>query len=228
MNPAAQKISASTQQFTEILDIFDDIVIFHGGNASLVIEITASNFALLSEKEQTARIYSYAALLNSLTFPIQILIRNKRIDVSSYLKELEIIIRSSKSTQLSTYIKNYRDFVHELVTVNVVLSKTFYIILSYSTLEVGIKGAGQMIQKHPQQQQLEYSTFVQTAKKSLEAKADSLLPQLQKFAVSAKVLEKDELIKLYYEIYNEDATSLEVDQTLPGVDAPFVAGEQKK
>src|SRR5579859_5942431 len=118
---AAQKISASTQQFTEIVDFGEDIVIFRGGSASLVIEITASNFALLSQKEQNARIYAYAALLNSLTFPIQILIRNKRIDVSSYLKELDLIAHSTKNAQLATYIKNYRDFVRELVTINIVL-----------------------------------------------------------------------------------------------------------
>src|SRR5258708_14769388 len=191
----AQKISASTQHFTEIVDFADDIVIFRGGSASLVIEITASNFALLSQKEQIARIYSYAALLNSLTFHIQILIRNKRIDVTSYLKELDIVVRSTKNSQLATYIKNYRDFVHELVTVNIVLSKSFFIIIPFSSLETGIKGAGQMMQKT--QEPLEYDTFLQTAKKKLYAKAEALLPQLQKFAISPRIFDQEELIKLF-------------------------------
>jgi len=52
----------STQKFTEIVDIVDDIVILEGGTACIVIEITASNFALLSEKEQDAKIYAYASL----------------------------------------------------------------------------------------------------------------------------------------------------------------------
>lgn len=221
---SAQKISSSTQQFTEIADFSDTIVLFQGGSASLVIEITASNFALLSQKEQAARIYAYASLLNSLTFPIQILIRNKRIDVSSYLKELDIITRSTKNPELVTYIKKYRDFVHELVTINVVLSKSFYIVLSYSSLETGIKGAGKLVQKNAQLQ-VDFDSFKQTAQKSLDAKAEALLPQLQKFATSAKILEKEELIKLFYELYNEDATTIDLDQTLPGVESAFIAGD---
>src|SRR6266550_3126397 len=79
---AAQKIHATTQKFTEIVDFIDNIVVLEGGAACMIIEITASNFALLSRREQDTRIFAYASLLNSLSFPIQILIRNKRIDIS--------------------------------------------------------------------------------------------------------------------------------------------------
>ena len=70
---AAQKIHSTTQKFTEIVDFADDIVLLEGGNACMIIEITASNFALLSKREQDSRIVSYAGMLNSLSFPIQIL-----------------------------------------------------------------------------------------------------------------------------------------------------------
>jgi len=66
-----------TQQFIEITNIVDDIVILNGGNAALVIEVSATNFTLLSPEEQDAKIYAYASLLNSLSFPIQIVIRSK-------------------------------------------------------------------------------------------------------------------------------------------------------
>ncbi len=128
----AQKIHASTQKFTEIVDFVDNIVILEGGGACIVIEITASNFALLSQREQDTRIYSYASLLNSLSFPIQIIIRNKRMDISSYLKELEEMEKTTKSPQLKTHIRLYRTFVHEMITVNVVLNKAFYIVIPYA------------------------------------------------------------------------------------------------
>ncbi len=140
---AAQKIHASTQKFTEIVDFLDNVVIMQGGNASMIIEITASNFALLSKREQDSRIFSYASLLNSLSFPIQILIRNKRLDITSYIKDLDEIIRTSKSPQLQAYIGYYRDFVQEMVTVNVVLNKSFYIVIPFSSLEMGVAGGKQ-------------------------------------------------------------------------------------
>src|ERR1700683_5193426 len=144
---AAQKIHATTQKFTEIVDFADDIVILDGANACMIIEITASNFALLSKREQDSRIFSYAGMLNSLSFPIQILIRNRRMDISSYIHELDDMVNTTKNQQLAAYIEYYSAFVKEMVTVNVVLNKSFYIIVPFSSLEMGVTGATQTQQK---------------------------------------------------------------------------------
>lgn len=216
---AAQKIHATTQKFTEIVDFADDIVILEGGNACMIIEITASNFALLSKREQDSRIFSYAGLLNSLSFPIQILIRNRRMDISSYIHELEEVISSTKNPQLAAYVEYYASFVKEMITVNVVLNKSFYIIVPFSSLEMGVTGATQTTQKKQSQK----DAFIESARKILQNKANSLLGQLQKFATSARVLEKDDLIKLFYEIYNED-TEIAIDQMSAGAEAPFIKG----
>lgn len=222
---AAQKIHASTQKFTEITDFVDNMVVMDGGSACLIIEITASNFALLSKREQDSRIFSYASLLNSLSFPIQILIRNKRIDISNYLKDLDEIIKNSKNPQLSSYISYYRDFVQEMVTVNVVLSKSFYIVIPFSSLEMGIGGAKATAQKgkKPSAQ----SHLPEGAAKNLQSKAEQVLGQLQKFAVSARILERDDLIKLFYDIYN-NGTNIEVQQLGNAVGVPIVTGGEKK
>ena len=71
--------SGSTQRFIEVEDIQENIVMLRGGSACLVIEVQATNFALLSRDEQAGKIAAYAQLLNSLTFPIQILVRNKKV-----------------------------------------------------------------------------------------------------------------------------------------------------
>ncbi len=218
----SQKIHSSTQKFTEIVDFVDNVVILHGGSACMVIEITASNFALLSQREQDTRIFSYAAFLNSLSFPIQILIRNKRMDISSYLKGLEEIEKTITVPQLKNHIKLYRAFVHEMVTVNVVLNKSFYIIIRYSSLETGVSGATQTVQKGMSQ----IEALAQAAKKSLQSKADSVLMQLQKFAMSAKILEKEDLIKLFYIIYNEE-TELQVAQIENGTNAAIISGNKQ-
>lgn len=222
---SAQKIHASTQKFTEIVDFVDNMVILEGGNACLIIEITASNFALLSKREQDSRVFSYASLLNSLSFPIQILIRNKRIDITSYLKELDERIESSKNQKLATYIGYYRDFVQEMVTVNVVLNKSFYIIIPFSSLEMGAVGATKASKKG-QKSKTETVGISQNAAKSLQSKAATVLAQLQKFAVSARVLEKEDLIKLFYDIYNE-GSNIEVEQIEPAAKATFVSGGPK-
>jgi hypothetical protein len=207
---AKQKAHASTQKFTELTDIVDNVVILEGGRACLVIEVTGTNFALLSQKEQDSRIFSYASLLNSLSFPLQVLIRNKRVDISSYLKELEEAEKQTQNRLLAEHISQYRDFVREMVKVNVVLNKNFYLVIPYSSLEKGVGGAKQAVAKSS----TTADTFVEDAKKALLTKADEVLAQVRKFAVAAQILEKEELVKLFYDVYNEgllDATQVETD-----------------
>ncbi|MDP3940724.1 MAG: hypothetical protein Q8Q49_00280 [bacterium] len=210
------RVKASTQKFTEIIDIVDSIVLLDGGYACIVIEVTASNFALLSKKEQDTKIYAYASLLNSLSFPIQIIIRNQRVDITSYLKNLEELEKQTKNDMLATHIKLYRDFVHQMIKVNVVLSKQFYIIINYSSLEQGATGATQNAKKG----ETAKAAFAEGANKSLSSKADTLLSQLRRLALSAKILEKDELVKLYYNIYNQD--NLQVAQAADDMGAAIV------
>lgn len=221
---AAQKIHATTQKFTEIVDFVDEIVILEGSNACMIIEITASNFALLSKREQDSRIFSYAGMLNSLSFPIQILIRNRRMDISSYIHELDEVVKTTKNPQLGAYVEYYSAFVKEMVTVNVVLNKSFYIVVPFSSLEMGVTGAAQ--QQTQQKKSTQKDQFIESAKKILQNKANSLLGQLQKFATSARILEKEDLIKLFYEIYNED-TEVDMEQMQTGADAPLIRGESK-
>jgi len=221
MKHPAQNAHSSTQKFTEVVDIVDNIVMLEGGNASLVIEITASNFALLSRKEQDAKIYAYAALLNSLTFPIQILIRNKRVDITSYLKDLEEIELATKNELLAQHIRLYREFVREMVKVNVVLNKSFYVVVPYTALEAGLSGVKQSFGKNEAEKQ----AFIADAKKSLLGKADSVNQQLARLSVAAKVLEKEELIKLFYDIFND--ANIQGSQADSDINAPLIkAGGQ--
>ncbi len=217
---AEQKITATTQKFIEIIDIIDNVVFLQGGNACLIIDITASNFSLFSKEEQDAKLFAYAALLNSLTFPIQILIRNKRVDISSYLKGLETEERLTRNELLAKQIRLYRNFVQEMVRINVVLNKTFYIILNFSSLETGVMGTKQTIQQEAVDQ-----TFVNDAKKNLYAKSEALFSQLKKLALASRILEKDELITLFYDIYNGE--KIEASQVSADIKTPLIkTGEQ--
>ena len=76
-------IRASTQEFLEIEDIKDDLVILKDGSCCLIIKTSAVNFGLLSQEEQDAIIFAYAAFLNSLSFPLQILIFSRKICILS-------------------------------------------------------------------------------------------------------------------------------------------------
>lgn len=177
----------STQSFTQVKDIKGDIVIFENNRACIVVELSAVNFALLSPQEQDAKIYAYAGLLNSLSFPIQIVIRSKKLDISAYLAILEKEAQKAENEAISSQIKKYRDFVANLVKVNTILDKKFYIVIYFSFLEK-VASLG---------------NFEETAKVSLHSKASSLSSQLGRLNLKARILEQEELTKLFYGFYNE-------------------------
>lgn len=186
------KIKSSTQSFTEIKDIAGDVVIFSGNNACIVFELTATNFALLSPNEQEAKIAAFAALLNSLSFPIQIVIRSKKLDISSYLKLLDVEAEKSQSSKLGQQIQKYRNFVADLVKVNTILDKKFYIVIPFNHLESPSAAS---------------HDFKEAAKASLHSKASSIKSQLARLNLRSRVIEGEELIKLFYNIYNEERTT---------------------
>jgi len=198
MKQTAQKKRATTQKFIGIQNIEESVVILSSGNACSVIEVNATNFSLLSKEEQDTKIFSYASLLNSLSFPIQIIIRSRRLDITSYLRLLDTQAEQSQNPALASQIRLYRDFVKELVKVNTVLDKKFYITIPYSYLEKGVSAVKSSSKKT-------YSSkdeFINDAKAALRSKTESLLAQLARLNLRARTLEKEELVKLFYEIYN--------------------------
>lgn len=190
-----QTAQATTQQFTEVQDIRDSIVLLHGGNACLIMQITAVNFALLSPEEQDAKVAAYAALLNSLSFPIQIVVQSKQVQISPYINALTQAATTTHNEKLATSINLYKEFVENLVKTATVLDKAFYAVIPYSAMEGGLKAAKDAINLN--------DFFIQ-AKASLETKAESLIAQLDRLSLRAKILEEQELVMLFYSLFNAD------------------------
>ena len=191
----------STQKFIGIKDVVEDIVILSNGTACVIVEVTAANFELLSPEEQDARIYAYATLLNSLSFSIQILIRSKRVDISNYLSSLDNQIAATQNPQLRTNVQKYKEFIKNLVKVNVILDKQFYIVIPYSSLEKGASGVSSAMGR------TQKDLFLVGAKSSLYAKSENLLSQLQRTGLKASRIDKDKIIKLFYDIFNSQLAS---------------------
>jgi hypothetical protein len=119
-------IQATTQEFLDIEDITEDLVLQIDGSVSLAIETSAVNFSLLSEEEQDAMVYAYAAFINSLSFPIQICVISRHMNVSSYLDLIAREEEKQPSPKLRSQIRKYYQFILSIVKENKVLEKKFY------------------------------------------------------------------------------------------------------
>lgn len=213
-DPLKIPIRASTQEHLEIEDIKDDVVILKDGSCCLVLTTTAINFGLLSEKEQDAAIYAYAALLNSLTFPIQIIIRSKRKNISSYLSLIDAEIEKQANRLLREQMQKYRRFVEETVRKNNVLDKEFFVVLPFSKLELGVAGALGATLKRTKALPYPKDYILERAKMNLYPKRDQVVRQFNRLGLKTKVFSATELIQLFYNIYNPG--SAEIRTLTPG------------
>ncbi|MBI4033302.1 MAG: hypothetical protein HY377_02210 [Candidatus Blackburnbacteria bacterium] len=195
----------TTQHHLLVADITDDIVLTKDGGAALVLKSSAVNFSLLSEKEQGALIFAYAALLNSLSFPIQILVRSRRKDISNYLKFLEGEEGKQTNPKLKGLMSSYRNFVTQVVKKRNVLDKDFYIVIPFSPLELGISPLGIAKQILPNAKRaVPYSReyVVKKAKIVLYPRRDHLLRQVGRLGLKLEQLGTEELASLLFKVYN--------------------------
>lgn len=194
-------IRSSTQEFIEIEDINHDIIMFVDGSCALVITTSAVNFGLLSEKEQEAIIYAYAGLLNSLSFPVEILIRSQHKDISSYLRLLEEQERRQKNPKLVKNISDYRAFVASTVKEKDVLDKKFYFIIPFSSLELGIS-TKVLFGSKKKGLPYEKSYIYDRALTVLTPKRDHIIRLLSRLGLMGKQLTSEQLTRLFFSIYN--------------------------
>jgi len=222
--PKTPSIRASTQEALPIEEIRDDLVILKDGSAVLILQVGAINFDLLSEKEQSAIILAYGSLLNSLNFPVQIFIRSQKKDITAYTKLLENTKVGQKNPLLKKMITGYQKFIKETVTRTEILDKKFYLVIPFSSLELGAAQAIGSILPKKQKSLLpaDIETIIQKAKTNLIPKKDHLIRIFSRVGLKAHQLTTNELIRLFFRIYNPGAkgaeTTLSKDYTAPIVE----------
>jgi len=219
MNPAP--ITTSTQNHLDIEDIRDNLVLLKDGGCCLLLQTTAVNFSLLSESEQDAIIYAYAGLLNSLTFPIQIVVTSQKKNIANYLALLAAQKLKISNPLLKQQVEKYYQFVKKTVAENEVLDKKFYLVIPFSSLELGVSTALAASIKRKPGLPFDKQSILIKAKNSLIPKRDHLLKQLVRIGLKAKQLTTPELIKLFYNYYNPDSGAIEFDAAAE-YEAPIV------
>jgi len=108
--------------------IEDGVVRLAGGQYRAVIEVGSVNFGLQGEAEQEATVASFAAFLNSLSFPVQILVRALPIDVDGYLGELERRALGL-SEPLADLARDHVAYLRRLARSRTLLERRFYLVV---------------------------------------------------------------------------------------------------
>lgn len=195
---------ASTQEHLPISDITNDVVLYKDGGAALIMESTSLNFGLLSEKEQSAVIAAYAAMINSLSFSVQIVVRTQRKDISSYINFLDTEATKITHPLLAKLMSEYKNFILESVKKKNVLGKRFFVILYLSPLEFGVAKSFGSLTRRAGPLPFPKSYVVKKVKITLYPRRDHLTRQASRLGIKFRQLTTPELIDLFYAVYNPE------------------------
>ncbi len=204
----------STQRYLAFSQIRDNIIIMKDDSARLVLKCSSINFLLKSQEEQDAIIISFQRFLNSLSNPIQILVRSKKLDIDSYLWNLKDKALKQKNPLLQNQTYEYIEYLKKLIEVAQIMKKEFYIIVPYdkeddlsvrnNTILWPLKNFfawvfGNSIDKEKIKQQLRN---LSNLKKWLNSRANMIKTWLENIWIKATELDKEELIKFLIDYYN--------------------------
>lgn len=197
----------STHQFVRIENIRDDVVVIRGGGLRAVISVSSMNFALKSQQEQEAIVYEYQNFLNSLDFPLQILVNSRFVNIDGYLEELEKKTRQQQNELLKMQTQEYIKFVQSFVQEANIVSTDFYVTVPFNLIESTLKsgGAGERLKSlfgaGGRVGQMEKDKFLQY-KGQLMQRVDFVSGGLHRIGLTARMLTSPELISLYWSLYN--------------------------
>ena len=196
----------STKQLVEVADIRDNVVFLKNGSLRAVIEVSATNFELKSEAEQTAILQNFQNFLNSIDFSLQIVINSRKLDIGDYLKLVDTATNELTNELLKIQAGEYAKFVKELAELANIMTKKFYIVVPFYVFEAPgktglLKSLTSIIKPSTAVKQISDEQF-KTYQGQLLQRVELTLDSLIGVGVKAKVLEKDDLMKIYYEIYN--------------------------
>lgn len=221
-------IRSTTQEFLDVYDIVNDMVLLKDGTAAVILQIGTMNFSLLAEQEQDAVIFTYGSLLNSLNYPIQINIQSQTKDATKYLRLLDEQITKASSDRKANLIKKYRDFVAALIKERNVLQKRFYITVPASPGEMGLISASGVLPGKTTFDitTVEKSILLEKAVNILEPRKDHLTSQFNRLGLYVRQLSTQEIIQNFYINYNPEAAegqeiSSSENYTTPLVRASF-------
>jgi len=124
----------SAQHHLPVAEIKNGTLVMKDGTLRAILMVSSINFSLKNEDEQNAIVANYVSFLNSLEYPLQIIIQSRQLNIKPYLEQLIKMEREQNNDLLRTQIADYRSFVAELVQLGHIMNKNFFVVIPYDPL----------------------------------------------------------------------------------------------
>ena len=201
----------SSQNSLLIAEIRDSMTIMNDGSMRAVVACRSINFDLMSDREREAVEFSYQNFLNSLYFPVQILIRSQMVDIGPYLDLLEKIRRDQDNMLLGVLMDDYIGFIAALAQETNIMDKSFFIVIPYypagdvnTAVNTSKNMLGSLFGSNAQQRIRIDEVTYNKSKDEVRNRVQTVINGLLQIGIRGTQLNTKELGELYYNVYNPD------------------------
>ena len=192
----------ASQEIVPIKEIRNDVVVLKDNTLVMVLMASTLNFALKSADEQSAILLQFQNFLNSLDFPVQFFIESRKLNINSYIAILEEAEKAQANELLKIQTREYVEFIKSFVASISIVSKTFYVVVSYRPSAIGA-GKGILGGLFPKKTAMTNETGeFEKNKLQLQKRTDVVSQGLKQAGVRIAVLETEELIELFFKLFN--------------------------
>lgn len=218
--PVSEDASSSTQRYVDVNEIRDGVIVLKNGSLRSILLVSSLNFDLKSAEEQDAIIFQYQNFLNSLDFPIQMVISSRRFDIRPYIELLKDKENQQRNDLLRMQISEYQTFIKSLSEVSNIMSKLFYVVVPFSPVEDKEKGLfrGLTTLFNPAGAVSERREFFETYKNQLWQRVDHVSFGLSQTGLKVAPLNTEEIIELLYNSYNPSLFTTRLTKNIEAID----------
>ncbi len=206
----AKSESLPTQEVIEIDRLENDAVVLKNGGLRKVLLVSGLNFDLKSEEERNIILFTYQGFLNSLNFSIQHFVHSRKINIDNYMSSLEQRKNKESNELIKGLISEYKEFVGSLISQNPIMSKTFFVIVPYDSIDISeasktiISKITDIFKKSTKKPEENIKSVSQSALSSLEQRVDQVVIGLSQVGLRVVSLNQKELEEFFYNLYNPE------------------------
>lgn len=203
----------NSADLVDIKEIKENTVIVNDGSLRQIVMVGGVNFSLKSDTEQNIIIQAYQTFLNSIDFPLQIVIHSRKVNIEKYIASLAERRQAETSPILQNQIDEYIKFVQGFVQQNAIMEKTFLVVVSFFPLSgipsvQKVSGMIPFLGKKKSSAEAEAQRAEEEAKMfkenlaQLSQRVAQVTAGLLNIGLEATVLDDEQLVELFYNFYN--------------------------
>ena len=199
--------SKPTQEFVPLKEVRDGIVMLKDGSMRGIVLASSLNFSLKSDDERNAIILQFQDFLNSLDFAVQISIESRRLDIRPYIALLEGQYKEQVNDLMKIQTREYIEFIKKFTESTNIMTKSFFIVVSYDPAMINLKGSGGLFQKKTTDEaaKQKQASFEEN-RTQLEQRVSVVEQGLSRCGIRVIRLGTEEVIELFYKIFNPGDT----------------------